>query len=610
MTFKLIIIICLEIFILCQSSKDNSIYINQKEFSIKNAVYIIRNRKGNVNFHNIFTQEFKNSNHNLKRNFEVIMNKENDNSNIFYFIKDKVKNVLLSSDKKENKLITISENSDNISYALWNITPKINEENKLIYYVQNKETKFYWELELIDKDIYKLKLSNKTDESTLNESNEFLFIELYQNSDKRNSELLKNEPIDVLIKYIDLNDDTLNRRGIHQIKKDFENCELRYSIRSILQNIPWIRKIFILMPNEKVRFFKSKEEIEDKIVYVKDKDLLGFDSGNIKAFLFNLHKMKKFGISENFIYMDDDYFIAKPINKNEMFYEDNGEIYPAIITSDYYEINFEILTKELSELKKRIYSSNPHSANGFYIIQKKSLLFLYDLFGNDDIRYGKKLIEPAFSHNAIPLKISDIEEIHNYIYNNYKFGNMMLNSKERSMHDLQFQTLYWGYVKNKYNRKVSKIPSEYYDLIQSNKILSNTKKLFVINTSDKYYTSIMLNVEKIMLEILFPRKTKYEIDDKDKKEEIFKIFPKIYDLIKYSIINNLNNKVYLEQEKYINEIKITRPNNNYEEYKKLLMKEIKFWKSKCFWQEIINFFLTAFSILLIIYGYYSDSFKL
>ena len=49
--------------------------------------------------------------------------------------------------------------------------------------------------------------------------------------------------------------------------------------------------------------------------------------------------MKKFGLSENFILMDDDYFFGKPICKYEMFYEENGQIYPSIITSDYYEID-------------------------------------------------------------------------------------------------------------------------------------------------------------------------------------------------------------------------------------------------------------------------------
>ena len=76
----------------------------------------------------------------------------------------------------------------------------------------------------------------------------------------------------------------MRRNGIHQIEKDFDNEELRYSIRSILQNIPWVRKIYILIPNEKVRYFIDNELIREKIVYFRDKDLLGYDSSNSLSF--------------------------------------------------------------------------------------------------------------------------------------------------------------------------------------------------------------------------------------------------------------------------------------------------------------------------------------
>ena len=95
------------------------------------------------------------------------------------------------------------------------------------------------------------------------------------------------------------------------------------------------------MPNEKVYFFKPIEEIKEKIVYVKDKDLLGFDSANSPAFSFNLYKMKKFGVSQNFIYMDDDYFIGKPLKKTDFFYYDEKEkkVFPYILTNRFYEMN-------------------------------------------------------------------------------------------------------------------------------------------------------------------------------------------------------------------------------------------------------------------------------
>ena len=128
-----------------------------------------------------------------------------------------------------------------------------------------------------------------------------------------------------------MRDPNLKRNGIFQKEKDYDNEELRYSVRSILKNLPWIRKIFILMPNEKVRYFKDYTFIKDKIIYVKDIDLLGHDSSNCNAFLFRYWKMKKFGISENIIIMDDDYFIGKKMEKSDFFYVKDGELFQILL---------------------------------------------------------------------------------------------------------------------------------------------------------------------------------------------------------------------------------------------------------------------------------------
>ena len=79
----------------------------------------------------------------------------------------------------------------------------------------------------------------------------FTFLKLYEEIyiTKKHLQLINKEPIDALIKYIDLTDKTLNRSGIKQNYKDIDNEELKYSIRSIFKYIPWIRKIYILMPN-------------------------------------------------------------------------------------------------------------------------------------------------------------------------------------------------------------------------------------------------------------------------------------------------------------------------------------------------------------------------
>ena len=78
------------------------------------------------------------------------------------------------------------------------------------------------------------------------------------------------------------------------------------------------------MPNSRVRFLKDYSTIKERIIYVKDKDILGYDSSNSLAFQFRFWKLSKFGISNNFIVMDDDYFIGKPLNKTNFFYLING----------------------------------------------------------------------------------------------------------------------------------------------------------------------------------------------------------------------------------------------------------------------------------------------
>ena len=123
------------------------------------------------------------------------------------------------------------------------------------------------------------------------------------------------------------------------------------------------------MPNEKVNFFKSIEEINEKIIYVKDKDILGFNSANIQAFIFNLFKMEKFGLSKNFIYMEDDYFIGKPLKKYDFFYYDNitKKILPYLVTTKFYKLNNTEVMEQYNSLFKIKDIIDPHSSPGFWL---------------------------------------------------------------------------------------------------------------------------------------------------------------------------------------------------------------------------------------------------
>jgi hypothetical protein len=211
---------------------------------------------------------------------------------------------------------------------------------------------------------------NSVSNKFLNNKYVFRIIKLYEEIGKLDSYQIKkveDEPIDLFMKYIDLTDKNLKREGIKQIYKDFDNEELRYSLRSIDEYLPWIRKIFIVMPNEKVKFLKTIEEIKEKIVYVNDEEFLGYDSANIFAFSFNLHKMEKFGISKNFIYMEDDYFIGKPLKKSDFFYYDQKEnkVYPYVINTIFSEMNQKEILLNQEKIYKKRKSIKPHSHLGW-----------------------------------------------------------------------------------------------------------------------------------------------------------------------------------------------------------------------------------------------------
>ena len=507
---------------------------SEYNFLLDNAIYIIRIKTGekNLEINRNIPRFFNNPKFPLKKHFRIIaidpQTKKQTldiNSDIVYCIEDKDyhNRIGVINDNGEIGLLdksdTIGSNDEFINNNfLWNITPIIlNEEDnnknisKVYYYVKNIGTGKY----LRYRKEFNYYLTCDT-ESTLNFTNDnyFKFIRMYREMiHNENNEILEKEPIDVLIKYIDLKDPDLKREGITQIKKDVENKEIKYSVRSIFKNIPWIRKIFILMPNEKVKYFKSPEEIKDKIVYVKDKDLLNFDSASSPVFQFNLWRMKNFGMSENFILMDDDYFIGKPLKKSNFFYEENGQVFPSIVTRDYYELSKNDLQNEVNRLLSSRNNLNSQSPEAFNFMQKNTLLFLYEILGDDNSRYGMPLIEPSFTHNAIPIKQSDIKELYDYIEKLYEHKDETLRGKQREKFCLQPQTLLMSYGRNKYDRISKTITSRFYDLTNFRGRIND--ELFVINTSDRSYREIIYKNEINYLENLYPEKTPYELEIND-----------------------------------------------------------------------------------------------
>ena len=430
-----------------------------------------------------------------------------------YTIESLQTNKLFALDNINNKLKFIYKNNTQyINNSYWNFIKIINNNSE--YFIQNNKTKnflelnsYYLETGNCIKDISAKK--NESNYKSISNSFKFKLIKLYEEAETKpeNMKYIDNEPVDAVIKYIDISDEKLNREGIPKIDKYLDHGEIRYCVRSIYENIPWVRKIIIVMPNEKVKYFKPIEEIKDRIVYIKDKDLIGFDTANELHYHLNLWNLKKFNVSENIISMDDDYFIGKPLKKSDLFYydEEQKKVLPNIISSKYKILNKEFIYKEYNKMFSNKYSINPQTPKGWQLFSYASYKLLLDNF-------PEPLIDAGFTHNALAININDAKEIYDLVKDKYKYAKELFDSKERSIYHLQFQTLYNSYALNIKKRKVHIISSKFIELSKIGEKTNEYYDLFVINTSggitykSKDYKNLL-----IFLESKFNKPTPYEI---------------------------------------------------------------------------------------------------
>lgn len=95
------------------------------------------------------------------------------------------------------------------------------------------------------------------------------------------------------------------------------NDELKYSLRSIELYAPWIQKIFIVTDNQVPKWLDTsnpKIRIVDHKEIMPNESLPCFNSSLIEKFFHQIP-----GLSERFIYANDDMFINKPVKIDNFF---------------------------------------------------------------------------------------------------------------------------------------------------------------------------------------------------------------------------------------------------------------------------------------------------
>jgi len=164
-----------------------------------------------------------------------------------------------------------------------------------------------------------------------------------------------------------------------QEQRFFENDELRYSIRSAMMYIPWIRNIFIVTNNQIPRWIDANNP---RIRIVNQSDIIDDELNpvfNSAAIEFNFYKIKD--LSEHFIYANDDMFVGKSLEKSFFFDMETG--FPNIDVLSSINCIKDILIKNNFSM---ILKSNEYKNSDLY--RKREILmnkFTYEVFKDKDL---------------------------------------------------------------------------------------------------------------------------------------------------------------------------------------------------------------------------------
>ncbi|GAA2224675.1 stealth family protein [Streptomyces amakusaensis] len=137
-------------------------------------------------------------------------------------------------------------------------------------------------------------------------------------------------PVDVVYTWVDGQDpEWLRRRELAQGRPYHEEAantarfasrdELRYSLRSLRQNAPWVRRIFLVTDDQTPSWLDTSAEgltvVSHKEIFTDPGVLPTFNSHAIES---QLHHIE--GLSEHFLYFNDDMFLGRPVTPQDFFH--------------------------------------------------------------------------------------------------------------------------------------------------------------------------------------------------------------------------------------------------------------------------------------------------
>jgi hypothetical protein len=149
-------------------------------------------------------------------------------------------------------------------------------------------------------------------------------------------------PLDIVISYVNSTDSKWSQKihslqlPMNPVRHNFHG-EIFFSLLLLQKNMSWVHRIFILHDEQPFSLSFLSPSFQEKITFIDHKDFIPheylptFNSQVIECFLPKIPEL-----SEYFLYMNDDFFITKPVsystffngNKMKIFIERRKHRYP------------------------------------------------------------------------------------------------------------------------------------------------------------------------------------------------------------------------------------------------------------------------------------------
>lgn len=227
-----------------------------------------------------------------------------------------------------------------------------------------------------------------------------------------------NIPIDFVVTWVDMNDERW-KKNFHQFSKTDSTIKngvsdarfrdygfLKYWFRGVDKYASWVNKIYFVTDNQRPEWLNienPKIEIVNHSDFIPKQYLPTFNSVVIERYI---HKIP--GLSEHFVYFNDDFYIIKPTEKKRFF--QNG--LPCDIAvfqynpswSQYYvtlKNNIKIINQKFD--KKEVLAKFPDK---WFTEEYGTKIRANKLW-----RYYPKFITLRTHHNAQPFLKSTFEEV-------------------------------------------------------------------------------------------------------------------------------------------------------------------------------------------------------